>query len=114
MSSNEISMYRGNDKTVSLTVKRKSTGTAYNLAGCTVTMYVKKDIDDLDSEAVITKVGVLTQPANGIVEFYLVPADTNNITELEDNVVYPVDFEVLTSGSKVFTVLRTAFIILQK
>jgi len=113
MSSNEISMYRGNDKTISLTVKSGS-GSAYNLTGCTVTMLVKKDIKDLDAEAVITKTGILTQAINGIVEFYLVPSDTENLDSLEDDVIYPVDFEVLTPLGKKYTVLRTSFILLEK
>lgn len=110
---NEIVIFRGNDKTVSLTVK-KSDGTAFNLASCTITMLVKKDINDLDAEAVITKTGTITQAANGLVEFYLVPSDTNNATDLQDEVTYPVDFEVTSSTGKLYTVLRTSFVILKK
>lgn len=110
---NEIVIFRNNDKTVSLTVKRAD-GTAFNLAGCTVTMLVKKDIDDLDAEAVITKTGNIVEAANGIVEFYIEPDDTNDATDLKDNVTYPVDFEVETGTGKLYTVLRTSFVILKK
>src|SRR3972149_9419961 len=96
---NEIVLFRGDDKTISLTIKR-SDATAFNLVLCTVTMIVKKNIDDLDAEAVITKTGSIIEAVNGIVEFYLAPADTNNATVLEDNVTYPVDFQVSTGAGK--------------
>lgn len=110
---NEIVIFRGNDKTVSLTIKR-SDGTAFNLSLCTITMLVKKDVADLDAEAVITKTGTITGAANGLVEFYLNPNDTNNAIELKDGVTYPVDFELTTSTGKLYTVLRTSFTIIEK
>ena len=108
-----IVMYRGNDRTVQLTVKN-SAGDAYNIAGCVVVMYIKKNVDDLDSEAIITKTGTLTAPANGVAEFYLEPADTNDATELEDNTPYTCDFELTTGSGEKYTVLRTTFVILTK
>jgi hypothetical protein len=113
MASQTIVLYRGNDRTVQITVK-KSDATAYDLTGCTIKMYVKKKPTDLDAEAIITKTGTLTDAANGVAEFYLVPADTNDATELKDNTPYPVDFEVTTAAGKAYTVLRTSFVILTK
>ena len=112
---NEIVIYRGNNKTVNLTITHSgNTGLAYNLLGCIVTMYVKKNINDIDTDAVISKTGTLVDASNGIVDFYLVPNDTNDVTELKDNVVYPVDFEVLTGTGNLYTALRTSFIIIKK
>lgn len=111
--SNTIALYRGNNRTVQITVKQ-SDETAYNLTGCTITMYVKKKVTDLDSEAIITKSGTLTDASNGIAEFYLVPADTNDATELKDNTPYLCDFEVTTAGGLLYTVLRASFVILTK
>jgi hypothetical protein len=110
---NEIVIFRGNDKTVSFTVKRNSTSN-FNLAGCIITMYVKKSINDADSDAVITKVGTIISAVDGLVEFYIIPDDTDNATELLDSNVYPVDFEVVNSSGKKYTVLRTSFTILPK
>lgn len=111
--SQTISMYRGNDRTVSLTII-KTDGTAYNLTGCTIQMIVKQDINDLDAEAILTFDGTITGAANGVVEFYIVPADTSSITTLKDNVPYPCDFEVTTATGEKYTVLRTAFVLLKK
>jgi len=108
---NAIVMYRGDDRTVQLTVK-KTDGTAFDLTGSTVTMYVKRRITDKDSEAVITKTGTLTDATNGVVEFYLTPSDTEDLTELADNHPYPVDFQVVTDAGKKYTVLRTQFVLL--
>jgi len=113
MATQTIVLYRGNNRTVQLTVK-KTDGTAYNLSGCTIKMYIKKKLDDLDAEAVITKTGTIVQAANGIVEFYLSASDTNNATELKDNTPYPCDFEVTTGTGLLYTVLRTSFVILKK
>lgn len=111
---NEVVMYRANDKTVQLTILRESTGDAYNIAGCTIVMYIKKNISDLDADAVITKTGTITGAASGIVEFYLIPSDTEDLTEIKDNTPYPVDFELTTASGLKYTVLRTSFVILAK
>lgn len=110
---NTIIMYRGDDRTVSLAVK-DSDGDAFNLTNCTINMYIKEEIDDLNAEAIISKTGTITDAAGGIVEFYLVPSDTNNATTLKDDVPYPCDFEVTASDGKLYTVLRTSFVILKK
>jgi hypothetical protein len=110
---NEIVMYRGDDKTASLTVKRNATSN-FNLNGCTVTMYVKKDRADADANAIITLVGTITGAVDGLVEFYIEPSNTDDATELQDNVTYPVDFQLVTSANKKYTVLRTSFTILPK
>jgi hypothetical protein len=117
---NEISMYRGNNRSVNLTILKKSTGLPFPLANCTITMLIKKNINDADSDAIITKSttnplqGVILNAIGGVVEFYLVPLDTNNATELRDDVVYPVDFEVETLAHLKYTVLRTWFTILTR
>lgn len=111
--SNTISLYRGNDKTLQLTVKTVDDA-AYGLTDCVVKMYIKKRIEDSDSEAIITKTGTITDATNGVVEFYLIPDDTNDVTELEDGIPYPVDFEVTAADGKKYTALRTTFVILPK
>lgn len=110
--SNTIILYRGDDRTISLTVK-KPDGSNYNLTGSTVRMYVKQRIGASDADAIISKIGTLIDPVNGVVEFYLVPDDTNNATVLRDEVPYPCDFQLVTSESKRYTVLRTSFVIIE-
>jgi hypothetical protein len=118
---NEISLFRGNDRRIEVTILRKSTGLAYNLTNCTITMLIKKDINDADADAIITKSttdsdeGVILDAINGVVEFYLIPDDTDDAVDiLQDNVVYPVDFEVETLAHKKYTILRTSFTIIKR
>jgi len=120
---NEISMYRGNNRRVEITIDQKSTGLAYNLTDCIITMFIKKNINDSDENAIITKStemlaeGKITSELNGLVEFYLIPVDTNDVvSDLKDNVPYPVDFKVTTPENpvKIYTVLRTWFTILTR
>ena len=108
---NTICLYRGDDRTVSLTVIQTD-GTAYSLTGSIVVMYVKQDLADENSEAIITKTGSLQ--GGGVAYFSLIPSDTNDVDELEDNVPYPVDFQVTTAAGKIYTVLRTQFVIIAK
>ena len=114
LSSNAISMFRGNNKTVQITVLKESTGLAFDLTGCSITMYIKKDINDVDNDAVLTKVGTIVNPITAIVEFYLLPNDTENITQLGDETPYYADFKVVTGSGSKYTVLRTLFVLLKK
>ena len=117
---NEISIYRGNNRTINLTILNKSTGLPYNLTDCIITMLIKKNISDMDADAIIIKSttdaeeGIIVIPDEGTVEFYLIPNDTDNAVKLKDNVSYPVDFEVETLDHLKYTVLRTCFTILTK
>jgi len=111
---NEIVMYRGEDKTVQISVKyeaSENTYELYSLSGATVVMYVRKDIRDELSDAYITKTGTIT--GLGIVEFYLVPADTNDV-DLEDLVPYVTDFVATLASGKSYKVLRTTFVMKKK
>jgi hypothetical protein len=116
---NEINMYRGNDRTIAIVITDKSTGLPYNLENCTINMYVKVNIDDDDSQAVIFKTtedneeGIIVNAANGLAEFYLIPDDTNDAIDiLRNSRPYPVEFRVIPSNEKIYTVLRTWLTIL--
>lgn len=118
---NEITMYRGNDRTVQITVLDKATMLPYDLDDCTVTMMVKHNINDADVASIITKStvtaseGVITNPSAGVTEFYIVPNDTLNADTLNDNVPYTIDFRVETPHpEKLYTVLRTWLTILTR
>lgn len=117
---NEITLYRGNNRTIELTITDKNTELPYDLTNCTIVMYVKKNIDDSDTDSIISKStttsieAIITDPEEGIVEFYIVPNDTINASILKNNIPYPVDFRVTTPDSKVYTVLRSWFTILAR
>ena len=110
---NSIEMYRGNDRRIQITVK-KSDGSPFDLLLCTINMYIKKNINDLDIDAIISKQGTINAPTTGVGIFNIIPADTEDISTLKDNVSYYVDFEVTTANDKKYTVLRTTFTLLPK
>lgn len=107
---------RGNNKTLSLTIYQADGSTAYNLEGCTVTLYVKRQITDDNDDAIITLSGTLTEAVNGVVEFYLLPTHTNSDeakANLKDNKQYIYEVEVVTDDvpAKYYTALRSVFIV---
>lgn len=114
---NNISIIRGNDKTLELHVKDED-GKAYNLAGCQLDMYVKKQITDADGDAVIHKSSTvvtqikITDASGGIAEIYIDPTDTLKIsgvgTTLECKRHY-YDIELKTATPEYFTIVRDVF-----
>lgn len=81
---NDLSIRRGQNKTYKLTVKNPD-GTPVALGvGSAVYLAVKRRVEDENpvikksSEAGSTQAEI-TDPANGIAKFYLVPADTQNV-----------------------------------
>lgn len=116
MGSNYIYLFRGDNKTVRLTVYQSDAITVYNLASCTVTLYIKKKASDDNDEAIITKTGTITEAVNGKVEFYFVPADTDDEEELKDD--KPYFYNVLVKNSsytpaKYYTAVKSRFVIFQ-
>lgn len=109
---NEIVMYKGDSKTILLTITQESTGLAYNLQGCTVTMYIKAKMTDKDEKAIIAKTGDLVEAVNGKVQFSLIPSDTLDAHSLKSNTCYSAKFEVTSASDENFTALLTRFTIL--
>jgi hypothetical protein len=73
-------------------------------------LYVKKKITDSDENAVIAKTGTIIDEANGIVEFYIVPDDTNNLSFITTDYELPFDIKLTNSNFtpvKTYTVLRS-------
>ena len=113
---NTITVDRGNNKTIKLTVYQVDGETVYDLSGATVTLYVKREIKDDNDDAIIELEGTLTDAENGEVEFYLLPAHTNSDeakSNLKDNKLYPYEVEVVTDDvpAKYYTALRSVFIV---
>jgi hypothetical protein len=77
----DLEMFRGNDRTFTLTVARD--GRAVDLTGATLRWKARKSVKDLDADAVINKAtgnGItITDPPNGIVDLTLLSADTKSL-----------------------------------
>ena len=114
---NVIQVFRGNNKTIVQTIYQGDGETVYPLTGYAVTLYVKRTIKDDNDDAIITLTGTLTEPVNGIVQFYILPAHTNSdeaIANLKDDVHYPYEVEVVTDDvpAHYYTAIRSTFIII--
>ena len=114
ISSNIISIFRGDSRTIQFKSKKKQTDgtyTDYNFTGCTIALYIKRKVKDLNANAVITLSGNIVDV--NTVEFYFVASTTNNATTLINEKVYPFDIQVTTASGKVYTALRGSFVVLQ-
>lgn len=110
-SSQNKTMYRGDDKTFQITVK-DADGVAVNITGATLTFSVKIDPNEptpliLKDSSDNTEID-LTDPTNGIAEIYLVPADTRDL----EAGTYVYDVQIITSGTKKHTLVRANLILL--
>ena len=108
VTSSDMILFRGNDATFQLTVK-KIDGSAYSLALCTLTLYVKRKETEKNSDAVLTKTtgdGISVGDITGIVIITILDTDTTNL-EVDINFVYDIELE--TPAGLKFTILRGAF-----
>lgn len=109
-SNGNITMPRGDDRTIEVTVT-DSAGSSVNLAGASIKFTVKKKATDSVNKFQLTSGDIaeieLTNPANGIFQVKLVPANTSGLDPGE----YQFDIEVTTSEGKVFTVIIAKLII---
>lgn len=114
---NVIEVLRGNDKTIIQTIYESDGVTEYDLAGCTVKLYVKRNIKDDNDDAIITLSGAISTPTtDGEVKFYILPAHTNSDeakANLKDDKYYPYEVEVITADAtpKYYTATRSTFMI---
>jgi len=101
-------IFRGNDATFQLTVK-KIDGSAYSLLNCTLNFYVKRKETEKNADAVLTKTtgdGISVGDLTGIVTITILDGDT---TDLEVGVNFVYDIELLTPVGLKFTILRGVF-----
>lgn len=108
---NTLVITRGTSKTLQLTVARPDT-TYYDLTGGKLVMTVKGSVyDDLPLVQKLTTnpaEGVITKPREGVVEFYLVPADTNGLPPK----TYIFDVWLITaSGDRYVVVPESQFVV---
>lgn len=106
--SSDMILFRGNDATFRLTVKKNSS--AYDLsAPASLAFYVKRNVEEANTDAVITKTtgdGISDGDATGIVTITIEDTDTAGL-EIGKNFVY--DIELTTAGGLVYTILRGIF-----
>ena len=107
---NSISVIRGTTKTLKLTVT-DSTGTAVNLTGGKLVLTVKSSIyDDLPLVQKLTTdpdQAAITLPREGVVEFYLEPADTQALVPRD--YIFDVWYIAATSGERYAVVPPATF-----
>lgn len=102
-----ISIVQGDDKVLTFSFKN-STGTAYDLTGCTIFVTVKRNVEDADSILINTTLAS-SAPATGVATWTLVPADTKYMLGL-----YKMDIQIKTAAGKINTVLRDDFQVLDE
>lgn len=105
--SSDMILFRDNDATFQITVTQDDS--AYDLTGCTLNFYVKREVTEKNTDAVITKStgsGISAGDATGIVTLTIEDTDTTNL-EIGYNFVY--DIELVTAGGLKFTILRGIF-----
>ena len=77
-------------------------GSPISIVGWEIRFTVKKEIDDPDVDAVISKViTVFSNPTGGIAELILTPTDTN-----QDIGSYVFDVQCKTSAGEVYTIIE--------
>ena len=107
-----LDVYRGRDKTFEVSVKDES-GHVFPLTGATVYFMVKKSVKDEDQNAKIDKSSIdegeikITNPAGGMCEVYIKPADTSKLPV--GNYVYEVKVE--DAAGRLYTVAMDEFVI---
>lgn len=97
---NEIEMYRGDTKTITVTVT--ANGSAYNLTGAALVMTVRK-YDD--GPVVFSNTMTIKDAAGGIAEL-TIPSATSAAFPV-GSFVY--DIELTTSDGKVYTIVKSTF-----
>lgn len=73
---NQLNIYRGTRAVIAFSIV-DGTGAAFDLTGYTVTLIVKKNEHDDDSDAIITEVASVPVPATGTGSVILTVTDTD-------------------------------------
>jgi len=111
MTDETISIYKGDNATLVVTVTESNTWV--NITGFTFKFTVKYDPTEPDANAEFTKSTdlaseiSLTTPAQGELEIYIDPANT--ISMMADRYCY--DVEMTTDGGDVYTIVRDFLVV---
>lgn len=105
---NEIIMYRGDTKNISVTVTDDNNN-PFDLTNYEGRLTVKEKDTDEDSDAIIGPLlGIINSPTNGVINFSL----TINDTDIEPK-TYVYDIQINENTANVFTIVKSTFTILQ-
>jgi hypothetical protein len=98
-----LSLKRGDNHTLGLTVTAKSTGLVKDITGWTFYFTIKENITDRDVDALLQLIVTShTNPTAGITAIPFVPEDTFNIEPGK----YFFDIQVLTDDDEVYTIVQ--------
>jgi len=104
----DVEIFRGDNQTLEVTVKDVD-GVVFDITGSTARFTVRKDFNTtalIEKSSAVAGEAAITDPTNGVLEIYLVPADTRELNYC-GNFVYDVEVE-LPSGD-IHTVLQGVF-----
>ncbi|MFQ5647323.1 MAG: BppU family phage baseplate upper protein [bacterium] len=106
LTSKEINLYRGDDRTLEISVT-DSQGQPVDLTGSSLKFSVKQSSSDVaylvqKSSDFSSEISI-TDPIGGVFQIYLVPGDSNGLTPG----AYQYDIELTSSAGKIYTVLRS-------
>ena len=104
---NEIEIYKGDTKTIQVTVK-DADGVVLDLTSYTMLMTVKKTASLSDSAAAFQATAVIASPATGVGVFTLTHAQTNITAG-----TYYYDVQINDGTTSVYTVMSSLFNVLQ-
>lgn len=91
----QISVKHGMDVSFNVTITDSTTGNAKDITGWTVYFMVKRDIEDADSEALISKtITSHSDPTNGVTLFSIAREDTEELNYGK----YVYDIQYITAG----------------
>jgi len=112
MTDQDLSIYRGDSKTWTLTFK-DSNGAAINLTGYTIFFTVKTQTTYVDassdtSASISKTITVHTNPTLGLSSLVLAPSDTSSLTPTK----YRYDMQLKDGSSNILTVITGNFEIL--
>ena len=96
--------------THAFTVTLKINGTAQDVTGDTVTLRIKEDMDDTDSDAKVTVTGDVSGGSSGEVSFIITAAATKDL----DPGYYHLDIEWVTAAGREYIPLTQTIELLDR
>jgi hypothetical protein len=108
----DVRMYRGDDATIRFEV-RDNNGKIIPLSGASAIFTVKEAFNSvvpfIQKNTATPAQGIIFDATRGLIDFYLVPADTDDAME---EIAYVYDVKVITSDTKRHTGAVGTFIIM--
>lgn len=107
-----ISLYRGDSKTLEVAVTDKNGGPV-DITGASLLFSAKEKLSDtayvIQKDSVNAVEILITDAAGGVFQVYLIPADT----QTQDIGLYYYDIQLTTSAGKVYTIKQATIKLLE-